>query len=312
MNLESKIYVAGHQGMVGSAIVRELYRQGYTNVLLCPREELDLCCQNDVEKFFEKEKPEFVFLAAAKVGGISANQKAADFIYDNLAIEMNVIHSAWKNGCKKLLFIGSACIYPSMAAQPIQENSVLTSELGKSHEAYALAKISGVKYCEYLNRQYGAKYISVIPNNLYGLNDNYHPQYSHVLPAMIARFHEAKISGAATVICWGDGSSRREFLFADDLANLCIFLMDHYHDSEPINAGTGYDMSIRELAEMVAKVVGYSGDICWDITKPNGAARRLLDVSKIKSLGWKHYTALEEGISLTYHDFLHHQRREER
>ena len=312
MDLNSKIYIAGHQGMVGSAIVRELYRQGYINLLLPTREELDLRCQSGVERFFKREKPQYVFLAAAKVGGISANRKAADFIYDNLAIEMNIIHSAWQNDCKKLVFVGSACIYPSTAMQPIQESSLLTSELGKSHEAYALAKISGIKYCEYLNQQYGTEYISVIPNNLYGLNDNYNPQSSHVLPAMIARFHEAKIAGAATVTCWGDGSSRREFLFADDFANLCIFLMDHYHDSEPINAGTGYDMSIRELAEMVAKVVGYSGDICWDITKPNGAARRLLDNSKIKSLGWNRFTNLEEGISLTYHDFLHHQRREGR
>ena len=240
MEKNSKIYVAGHRGMVGSAIVRELQRQGYTNIITRTHKELDLCRQEDVERFFATEKPEYVFLAAAKVGGIIANERhLADFMYDNMILEMNVIHAAWKNGVKKLEFLGSSCIYPRMAPQPMQESCLLTGELEKTNEAYALAKISGLKYCEFLNRQYGTDYISVMPTNLYGPNDNYHPEHSHVLPALIRRFHEAKESGAKSVTCWGTGSPLREFLYVDDLANLCVFLMNNYSGNETVNAGTG-------------------------------------------------------------------------
>ena len=240
MEKNAKIYVAGHRGMVGSAIVRELNRQGYTNLITRTHRELDLTRQADVEAFFAAEKPEYVFLAAAKVGGIVANQNAlADFMYDNMILEMNVIHAAWKNGCKKLEFLGSSCIYPRMAPQPMKESCLLTSELEKTNEAYALAKISGLKYCEFLNKQYGTDYISVMPTNLYGPNDNYHPTHSHVLPALIRRFHEAKVEGKTEVTCWGDGSPLREFLYVDDLANLCVFLMNNYSGDETVNAGTG-------------------------------------------------------------------------
>lgn len=287
MEKNAKIYVAGHRGMVGSAIVRELQRQGYTNIVTRTHKELDLTRQDAVEKFFATEKPEYVFLAAAKVGGIVANQNAlADFMYDNMILEMNVIHSAWKNGCRKLEFLGSSCIYPRMAPQPMKESCLLTSELEKTNEAYALAKISGLKYCEFLNRQYGTDYISVMPTNLYGPNDNYHPTHSHVLPALIRRFHEAKESGAASVTCWGDGSPLREFLYVDDLANLCVFLMNNYSGNETVNAGTGKELTIKELTELVAKVVGYNGEIKWDPDKPNGTPRKLLDVSKATNLGW--------------------------
>ena len=269
MEKNAKIYVAGHRGMVGSAIVRELERQGYTNIITRTHKELDLCRQDAVEEFFAAEKPEYVFLAAAKVGGIVANQNAlADFMYDNMTLEMNVIHSAWKNGCKKLEFLGSSCIYPRMAPQPMKENCLLTSELEKTNEAYALAKISGLKYCEFLNRQYGTDYISVMPTNLYGPNDNYHPTHSHVVPALIRRFHEAKVNGVTSVTCWGDGSPLREFLYVDDLANLCVFLMNNYSGNETVNAGTGKELTIKELTELVAKVVGYTGEIKWDPTKP--------------------------------------------
>ena len=237
MELDSKIYVAGHRGMVGSAIVRELQRQGYHNLVLKTHAELDLTRQEAVEAFFAKEKPEYVFLAAAKVGGIVANQSAlADFMYENMILEMNVIHAAWKNGCKKLEFLGSSCIYPRLAPQPMIESCLLTGELEKTNEAYALAKISGLKYCEFLNRQYGTDYISVMPTNLYGPNDNYHPEHSHVLPALIRRFHEAKVAGLESVTCWGDGSPLREFLYVDDLANLCVFLMNNYSGNETVNA----------------------------------------------------------------------------
>jgi len=258
MEKTAKIYVAGHRGMVGSAIVRELQRQGYANLLFRTHSELDLCCQDKVEEFFEIEKPEYVFLAAAKVGGIVANQNLpADFMYDNMILEMNVIHSAWKNGCKKLEFLGSSCIYPRMAPQPMSESCLLTSELEKTNEAYALAKISGLKYCEFLNRQYGTDFISVMPTNLYGPNDNYHPEHAHVLPAMIRRFHEAKTAGASEVICWGDGSPLREFLYVDDLASLCVFLMNNYSGNETVNAGTGKEISIKDLATLVAGIVGW-------------------------------------------------------
>ena len=313
MNKNSKIYVAGHRGMVGSAIVRELNRQGYTNIITRTHAELDLCRQEAVEAFFAAEKPEYVFLAAAKVGGIVANQSAlADFMYDNMILEMNVIHSAWQNGCKKLLFLGSSCIYPRLAPQPMQESCLLTGELEKTNEAYALAKISGLKYCEFLNRQYGTDYISVMPTNLYGPNDNYHPEHSHVLPALIRRFHEAKESGAEVVTCWGDGSPLREFLYVDDLANLCVFLMNNYSGNETVNAGTGKELTIKALTELVAKTVGYEGRIEWDTTRPNGTPRKLLDVSKAAALGWTYQTELEEGIALAYKDFLENPMRAER
>lgn len=299
--------------MVGSAIVRELERQGYSNILTSTRTELDLTRQDQVEAFFAAEKPEYVFLAAAKVGGIVANSEApADFMYDNMSLEMNVIHSAWKNGCKKLEFLGSSCIYPRLAPQPITEGCLLTGELEETNEAYALAKISGLKYCEYLNRQYGTDFISVMPTNLYGPNDNYHPEHSHVLPALIRRFHEAKVSGAAYVTCWGDGSALREFLYVDDLANLCVFLMNHYSGNETMNAGTGKELTIKELTELVAKVIGYTGEIRWDTSKPNGTPRKLLDVSKATALGWTYKTELEDGIRLSYEDFLNNPIRMER
>lgn len=308
MEKNAKIYVAGHRGMVGSAIIRELQKQGYTNLVTRTHQELDLCRQNEVEHFFAVERPEYVFLAAAKVGGIAANQNAqADFMYENTTLEMNIIHSAWKNGCKKLQFLGSSCIYPRMAPQPMKESCLLTSELEKTNEAYALAKIAGLKYCAYLNTQYGTDYISVMPANLYGPNDNYHPTRSHVLPALIRRFHEAKIEQRPYVTCWGDGNARRELLYVDDLAELCVFLIDHYSGNEAVNAGTGKDLTIKELAQLVAKVVGYAGEILWDISKPNGTPRKLLDVSKASALGWTYKTELEDGIRFTYEDFLKQQ-----
>ncbi len=313
MEKNAKIYVAGHRGMVGSAIVRELERQDYHNIVTRTHAELDLTRQDQVERFFEEEKPEYVFLAAAKVGGIMGNATAkADFMYDNMILEMNVIHSAWQNGCKKLEFLGSSCIYPRMAPQPMPESCLLTSSLEQTNEAYALAKISGLKYCEYLNGQYGTDYISVMPTNLYGPNDNYHPEHSHVLPALIRRFHEAKEAGLESVICWGDGSPLREFLYVDDLANLCVFLMNNYSGNETVNAGTGKELTIKELTELVAKVVGYTGRIEWDPSKPNGTPRKLLDVSKATKLGWTYKTELEDGIRLAYKDFLENPMRAER
>ena len=313
MEKNAKIYVAGHRGMVGSAICRELARQGYTNIITRTHSELDLTRQEAVEAFFAAEKPEYVFVAAAKVGGIVANESAlADFMYDNMILEMNVIHSAWQNGCKKLEFLGSSCIYPRMAPQPMQESCLLTGALEKTNEAYALAKISGLKYCEFLNRQYGTDYISVMPTNLYGPNDNYHPTHSHVLPALIRRFHEAKEQSLPYVTCWGDGSPLREFLYVDDLANLCVFLMNNYSGSETVNAGTGKEMTIKELTELVADVVGYTGAIRWDPSKPNGTPRKLLDVSKATKLGWTYKTELRRGIELTYQDFLTNPMRAER
>ena len=313
MEKNAKIYVAGHRGMVGSAICRELKRQGYTRVVTRTHAQLDLCRQDAVEAFFAEEKPAYVFLAAAKVGGIQANAEApADFMYQNMMLEMNVIHAAWKNGCQKLEFLGSSCIYPRLAQQPMKEDCLLTSALEETNEAYALAKIAGLKYCSYLNRQYGADCISVMPTNLYGPNDNYHPEHSHVLPALIRRFHEAKEAGAPSVTCWGDGSPLREFLYVDDLANLCVFLMNHYSGDETVNAGTGKELSIRALAEMVARVVGYRGEIRWDTTKPNGTPRKLLDVSKAEALGWRYTTELEDGIRLAYEDYLNNPMRAER
>ena len=313
MKKDAKIYVAGHRGMVGSAICRELKRQGYTNIITRTHAQLDLCRQDAVDAFFAEERPEYVFLAAAKVGGIEANSEApADFMYQNMMLEMNVIHSAWRTGCRKLEFLGSSCIYPRMAPQPMKEDCLLTSPLEETNEAYALAKIAGLKYCVYLNKQYGTDYISVMPTNLYGPNDNYHPEHSHVLPALIRRFHEAKEAEAPSVTCWGDGSPLREFLYVDDLANLCVYLMNHYSGDETINAGSGKEISIRELAELVARVVDYRGEILWDTNKPNGTPRKLLDVSKAERLGWRYKMELEDGIRLAYQDFLNNPMRAER
>lgn len=313
MDKEAKIYVAGHRGMVGSAIVRRLEKEGYGNLVLKTSSELDLRSQEQVEQFFCEEKPEYVFLAAAKVGGIVANSKhPADFMYDNMILEMNVIHSAFVNQVKKLMFLGSSCIYPRMAPQPMPESCLLTSSLEQTNEAYALAKISGLKYCEYLNRQYGTDYISVMPTNLYGPNDNYHPEHSHVLPALIRRFHEAKTENKPEVVIWGTGAPLREFLYVDDLADACLFLMNHYSGNETVNLGTGKELSIAGLAELVGRAVGYQGRITFDPSKPDGTPRKLLDVSKLTGLGWTYKTELEEGIALAYDDFLHSEVRAER
>ena len=313
MDTSAKIFVAGHRGMVGSAIVRELQRQGYHNIITRAHANLDLTRQTEVEAFFREERPEYVFLAAAKVGGIVANETAlADFMYQNMMLEMNVIHAAWQNGCRKLEFLGSSCIYPRMAPQPMTESCLLTGSLEKTNEAYALAKISGLKYCEFLNRQYGTDFISVMPTNLYGPNDNYHPEHSHVVPALIRRFHEAKVNDAKSVTCWGDGSPLREFLYVDDLAELCVHLMNTYSGNETVNAGTGKEITIRALTELVARVVGYEGEICWDTSRPNGTPRKLLDVSKATALGWTYKTELEDGLRLSYEDFLHNPMRAER
>lgn len=313
MEKEAKIYVAGHNGMVGSAIVRALKREGYENIITRSHKELELTRQMEVEKFFEDEKPDYVFLAAAKVGGIVANNEApADFLYDNMILEMNVIHSAFKNNVKKLMFLGSSCIYPRMCPQPIKEEYLLTGELEQTNEAYALAKISGLKYCTYLNRQYHTDYISVMPTNLYGPNDNYHPTHSHVLPALIRRFHEAKVANLPYVTCWGTGKPLREFLYVDDLADACLFLMNNYSGDETVNLGTGRELTIKELTELVAKVIGYTGEIRWDSSKPDGTPRKLLDVSKLEALGWHYKTELEDGIRLAYQDFLTNPMRAER
>lgn len=313
MDKNGKIYVAGHRGMVGSAIVRALEKNGYQNIITRTHKELDLTRQDAVEAFFAEEKPDYVFLAAAKVGGIVANNEApADFMYDNMILEMNVIHSAFKNNVKKLMFLGSSCIYPRMCPQPIKEEYLLTGSLEQTNEAYALSKISGLKYCEYLNRQYHTDYISVMPTNLYGPNDNYHPTHSHVLPALIRRFHEAKVDNLPYVTCWGTGNPLREFLYVDDLADACVFLMNNYSGNETVNLGTGKELTIKELTELVAKVIGYTGEIRWDSSKPDGTPRKLLDVSKLESLGWHYKTELEEGIRLSYQDFLTNPMRAER
>ena len=304
MDKTSKIYVAGHTGMVGSAIVRELNKQGYENIITRSHPQLDLTNQLAVENFFKNERPEYVFLSAAKVGGIVANNTyPADFLYENMLIEMNVINASFKNNCKKLEFLGSSCIYPKFAEQPITEDSLLTGSLEPTNEAYALAKISGLRYCQYLNKQYGTNYISVMPTNLYGPNDNYDPINSHVLPALIRRFHEAKEQSQESVTCWGDGTALREFLYVDDLADLCIFLMNNYDGLDPVNAGSGEEISIKDLAKLVASIVGYKGDILWDTSKPNGTPRKLLDLSKSNNIGWKYKTSLKEGIKITYEDF---------
>ncbi len=317
MEKNAKIYVAGHNGMVGSAIVRCLQNEGYMNIVVKGSRELDLRRQDLVEHFFDSEKPEYVFLAAAKVGGIMANNnQPADFMYDNMMIEMNVIHAAFKAGVKKLVFLGSSCIYPKLAPQPMPESCLLTSSLEPTNEAYALAKISGLKYCEYLNRQYGTDYISVMPTNLYGINDNYHPENSHVLPAFIRRFHEAKKAGMKEVVCWGSGEPKREFLYTDDLANACVFLMKNYSaqqlGNETVNIGSGQEVSIKDLAVLVAEAVGYKGKIIWDTEKPDGTPRKLLDISKLEKLGWNSKIGLKEGIRLAYEDFLSKSVRTER
>lgn len=313
MDKNGKIYVVGHRGMVGSAIVRALENNGYHNIVTRTHKELDLTRQDAVEALFAEEKPDYVFLAAAKVGGIVANNEApADFMYENMILEMNVIHSAFKNNVKKLMFLGSSCIYPRMCPQPIKEDYLLTGALEQTNEAYALSKISGLKYCEYLNRQYHTDYISVMPTNLYGPNDNYHPTHSHVLPALIRRFHEAKVDNLPYVTCWGTGTPLREFLYVDDLADACVFLMNNYSGNETVNLGTGKELTIKELTELVAKIIGYTGEIRWDSSKPDGTPRKLLDVSKLESLGWHYKTELEEGIRLSYQDFLTNPMRAER
>lgn len=313
MEKEAKIYVAGHRGMVGSAIVRALKKAGYENLIMRTSKELDLRRQEAVDEFFAAEKPNYVFLAAAKVGGIMANSKyPADFMYDNMVLEMNVIRAAYQNNVKKLLFLGSSCIYPRLAPQPMPENCLLTSALEQTNEAYALAKISGLKYCEYLNRQCRTDYISVMPTNLYGPNDNYHPENSHVLPALIRRFHEAKVNNAETVTIWGTGKPYREFLYVDDLADACVYLMNNYSGNETVNIGTGKEVTIKELALLVKDIIGFKGNLVFDETKPDGTPRKLLDVTKLNKLGWHYTTELADGIAKTYDDFLHSKHRVER
>lgn len=313
MDKDSKIYVAGHSGMVGSSIVRQLKKEGYNNIIVRTHKELDLIRQAEVEMFFKEEKPEYVFFAASKVGGIIANSEAmADFLFENTVMEMNVINSAFKNSCKKLEFLSSSCVYPKLATQPIKESALLTSELEKTNEGYSLAKIAGIKYCEFLNKQYGTDCISVIPTNLYGVNDNYHSTKSHVIPAFIRRFHEAKINNVDVVTCWGDGTPYREFMYVDDLARICVFLMNNYSDSEAINVGSGIEFTIRETAELIAKVVGYKGKIEWDTSKPNGISRKCIDNSKIDELGLKADIDLETGIKMAYEDYLNGRIRTER
>ncbi len=305
MDQQATIYVAGHRGMVGSAIVRNLQAKGYENIITRTSSELDLRNQAAVADFFATEKPDYVFLAAAKVGGILANNTyRADFLYDNLMIESNIIHSAYQNGVTKLLFLGSSCIYPKMAPQPLREESLLTGLLEPTNEPYAIAKIAGIKLCEAYRSQYGANFISAMPTNLYGPNDNYDLQGSHVLPALIRKFHDAKINSLPTVEVWGTGSPRREFLHADDLADACVFLMLNYNDDLFVNVGTGEDVTIRELAELVQETVGYEGELRWNTDKPDGTPRKLMDVSRLHQLGWKHTTDLRAGLELTYQDFL--------
>jgi len=305
---QAKIYVAGHRGMVGSAIYRKLKELGFENIVVRTSKELDLRDQQAVKEFFETEKPEYVFLAAAKVGGIMANNVyRADFIYENLAIQNNVIHYSHENDVKKLMFLGSSCIYPKMAPQPLKEDYLLTGTLEPTNEPYAIAKIAGIKMVESYRMQYDDNYISVMPTNLYGINDNYHPENSHVLPALIRKFHEAKVNNSPTVNIWGSGKPLREFMFADDLADACVFLMENYNDLQFVNIGVGEDISIRELAELIKEVVGFQGELEFDSSKPDGTPRKLMDVSKLTSLGWKAKTNLKEGIKLAYEDFLKKQ-----
>ena len=301
MEKDSKIYIAGHRGLVGSALVRKLTEMGYMNLIARTHAELDLTRQRDVEDFFDKERPEYVFLAAAKVGGILANNTyPAEFIYSNIVVQSNVIHSSYLFGVKKLLFLGSSCIYPRDCPQPMKEEYLLSGYLEPTNEPYAVAKIAGIKMCQSYNRQYGTNYISVMPTNLYGPNDNFDLQNAHVLPALIRKFHEAKVADQKEVVVWGTGSPRREFLYIEDLADACVFFMNNYNSSEIINIGVGKDISIRELALMVKEIVDYNGELVFDTSKPDGTPRKLLDVSKLSSLGWKAKTSLEEGIKKTY------------
>lgn len=305
MEKDAKIYVAGHRGMVGSAIHRKLTELGYSNIITRTSQELDLRNQQAVADFFDQEKPAYVFLAAAKVGGIMANNTyRADFIYENMAIQNNVIKSSYDNDVKKLMFLGSSCIYPKMAPQPLNENMLLTGTLEPTNEPYAIAKIAGIKMTEAFRDQYGCNYISVMPTNLYGINDNYHPQNSHVLPALIRRFHEAKVNHLDEVVIWGTGTPLREFLFSDDLADACVFLMNNYNEKQFVNIGIGEDLSIKDLAILIKEVVGFEGAISFDTTKPDGTPRKLMDVSKLHALGWKHKINLKEGVKLAYEDFL--------
>ena len=305
MNVNSKIYVAGHRGLVGSALVRCLEGAGYRNLIFRTSSELDLRDQGATRAFFAVERPEYVFLAAAKVGGIHANNTyPADFIYDNLIVEANVIHEAFRTGVKKLLFLGSSCIYPRLAPQPMKEEALLTGVLEPTNEPYSIAKIAGIKLCQSYNRQYGTNFISVMPTNLYGPGDNFDLENSHVLPAMIRKFDDAKKANAPTVALWGTGMPRREFLYVDDMADACLFLMERHDGSQIVNIGTGADVTIRELAETVRGVVGCGGDIVWDSSKPDGMPRKLLDVSLLHGMGWRHSTGLEEGVRKTYEAFL--------
>ena len=301
MNKDSRIYVAGHRGMVGSAIVRKLRGSGFENLILRTSSELNLVRQAEVEKFFEEQKPDYVFLAAAKVGGIMANNTyRADFLYENMMIEANVIHAAYQNNVKKLLFLGSSCIYPKLAPQPLKEEYLLTDELEYTNEPYAIAKIAGIKLCENYRKQYGCNFISAMPTNLYGPNDNYDLKNSHVLPALLRKFHESKLEGKDKVEIWGSGTPKREFLHVDDLAEACLHLMENYNGEEWFNIGTGEDISIKELVEMIKEITGYEGKLVFDSTKPDGTPRKLMDVSKILATGWKHKIPLKEGISQVY------------
>jgi GDP-L-fucose synthase len=307
MNFNSKIYVAGHNGMVGSSIIRSLIEKGYKNIVYKNSNELDLMRQQNVEDFIENEKPEYVFLAAAKVGGIFANNTfPAEFIYNNLMIESNIIHSAYKFGVKKLLFLGSSCIYPKFSEQPIREEYLLTGPLEATNEAYAIAKITGIELCKFYRRQYGCDFISVMPTNLYGINDNFDLQSSHVLPALIRKIHEAKINNKKEVVIWGTGKPKREFLYVDDLAEACIYLMMNYSDELHVNVGTGEDIEIKELTNLVKDIIGYKGSIVNDLSKPDGTPRKLLDVTKINDLGWKYQISLEQGIKKVYQWYLNH------
>ena len=301
----SKIFIAGHNGLVGSALVRKLKEKGFNNLLLKSRSELDLTNQHAVEVFFAHEKPEYVFLAAAKVGGIHANSTyPAEFIFSNMQVQMNIINESWKYKVKKMLFLGSSCIYPKLAPQPMPEDCLLAGKLEPTNEPYALAKIAGIIMCQSYNRQYGTNFISVMPTNLYGPNDNYHPLNSHVLPALIRRFHEAKAASAPKVTIWGTGNPTREFLYSDDLADACVFLMDKHDGNDIVNIGSGKEVTIRELALTIKSAVGYVGELEFDVTKPDGTPRKLLDCSKIHSMGWRHKIELDEGIRMAYADFL--------
>jgi GDP-L-fucose synthase len=305
MELNSRIYIAGHRGMVGSAIMRHLVKKGYTNIISRSSTELDLRKQEDVNSFFETEKPEYVFLAAARVGGINANNTfRADFIYENLMIEANIIHAAAVNKTKKLLFLGSSCIYPKLASQPLKEEYLLTGVLEQTNEPYAIAKIAGIKLCEAYRSQYNCNFISVMPTNIYGYGDSYNLSTSHVLPALIRKVHEAKENNAAEIVVWGTGTPKREFLFADDVADACHFLMLNYNEPQWLNAGTGQDQTIAELATMIKDIVGFEGKIVFDTSKPDGTPRKLLDVTRLNNLGWKHSVELREGIELAYKDFV--------